>query len=105
MFSFAQHLGNGIPCVDFYGQKGDQELIKVMKYIHEISKEDNLREANEKMFRLNEIRQSPIDKFIKYYSIDELSESDDNVTDKDDNDFEDDGVTVIPRHLSIGFGG
>lgn len=37
---------------------------------------------------MKKILDSGIDKFIKYYSIDELSES-------DDNDFEDDGVTVI----------
>jgi len=36
------------------------------------------------------LRKSSIDKFIKYYSIDEESES-------DENDFEDDGVTVIPN--------
>ena len=91
VFSFASHLSNGIPVVDFLGQKGDQELIKVMKYVHELSKEENLRVANEGMFQLNKILESPIDKFIKYYSIDELSESDD-----DGNDFEDDGVTVMP---------
>ena len=84
VFSFATHLANGIPCVDFLGQKGDQELIKVMKYIQEISKEENLRTANEEMFQLDMLRQSSIDKFIKYYSIDEESES-------DENDFEDDG--------------
>ena len=70
-----------------------------MKYVHEISKEDNIRAANERMFRLQELRESPIDKFIKYYSIDELSESD------DDNDFEDDGVTVIPDGPPAGAGG
>ena len=37
---------------------------------------------------MSKILDSGIDKFIKYYSIDELSES-------DDNDFEDDGITVI----------
>ena len=50
VFSFASHLSNGIPVVDFLGQRGDQELIKVMKYVHEISKEDNLRAVNESVF-------------------------------------------------------
>ena len=60
-----------------------------MKYALEISKEDNLRLANERMFQFNKILESPIDKFIKYYNSSERSES-------DDNDFEDDGITVLP---------
>ena len=68
-----------------------------MKYVHEISKEENLQVANEGMFQLTKILESPIDKFIKYYSIDELSESDEEiVSEKTVKDFEDDGMTVMP---------
>ena len=68
-----------------------------MKYVHEISKEDNLQAANEGMFQLNKILESPIDKFIQYYSIDELSESDEEElpSEEEPKDFEDDGMTVM----------
>ena len=67
-----------------------------MKYVHEISKEDNLQAANEGMFQLNKILESPIDKFIQYYSIDELSESDEEIESEESKDFEEDGMTVMP---------
>ena len=42
---------------------------------------------NEKVFQLNKIKKSNLDVFIRYYTITELSES-------DETDFEDDGQTV-----------
>lgn len=50
VFSFARNLSNGIPIASFYGCKKDSELIKVMKYVHQISKEDDLMVANETQF-------------------------------------------------------
>ena len=43
--------------------------------------------ANERQFQLKAMLQQPIEKFVQYYQIDEMSES-------DDNDFEEDGVTM-----------
>jgi CTD small phosphatase-like protein 2 len=37
VFSFAFHLENGIPVVPYFGEKDDLEMIKVMKYINQIS--------------------------------------------------------------------
>ena len=50
VFSFAKHLSNGVPIAGFYGAKKDCELIKVMKYVHQIALEDNLAVANEHQF-------------------------------------------------------
>ena len=48
VFSFATHLSNGIPIASFYGGKKDRELIKVMKYVHSLAKEQNIVVANER---------------------------------------------------------
>ena len=37
VFSFATHLSNGVPIASFYGCKKDSELIKLMKYVHQIA--------------------------------------------------------------------
>jgi CTD small phosphatase-like protein 2 len=50
VYSFAFHLENGIPIVPFLGEKDDQELIKVIKYINSIQNRDDLRVLNEKIF-------------------------------------------------------
>ena len=47
----------------------------------------SIMDANESRLHLQEIRESPLVKFIKYYQIEELSES-------DENDFEEDGQSV-----------
>ena len=63
-----------------------------MKYVLEISKEDNLRAVNESVFQFHKILGSKIEKFIQYYSVAELSESE-----EEQNDFEDDGKSVLPQ--------
>ena len=57
-----------------------------MKYVHSIAKFDNLKQVNEETFSLQKIKDSPIEMFIKYYQISELSE-------ESDQDFEEDGQT------------
>ena len=57
-----------------------------MKYVHSIAQFDNLREINEATFSLQKITDSPIETFIQYYQIEELSE-------ESDQDFEEDGLT------------
>ena len=36
VYSFAFHLENGIPMVPFFGDKGDNEMIKLIKYLKSI---------------------------------------------------------------------
>ena len=60
IFSFAANLKNGIPVVDFIGQKGDTELIKVANYLQSLSKYKNIMKENEKNFSLQKILKSNI---------------------------------------------
>ena len=87
VFCFAKHLSNGVPIAGFYGDKKDCELVKVMKYVHQIAQEENLQVANELQFGLKAMLSTPISNFAMYYQIDEMSES-------DENDFEEDGDTL-----------
>ena len=44
IYSFAFNLENGIPILNFMGDKNDNELIKVMKYLFYIKDFKNLME-------------------------------------------------------------
>lgn len=46
VYSFAFHLENGIPMVPFFGDMGDKEMIKLIKYIKSIAEKDDLRTTN-----------------------------------------------------------
>jgi hypothetical protein len=74
VYSFAFHLENGIPIVPFIGQKDDQELIKVIKYITDIHEKPDLRVPNNENFQLKKIFNSNIESFIKHYDFDLLSD-------------------------------
>jgi TFIIF-interacting CTD phosphatase-like protein len=47
IFSFAANLKNGIPVVDFLGDRQDTELLKVANYVLALADESNLMRANE----------------------------------------------------------
>lgn len=90
IFSFAANLKNGIPVVDFLGDRQDTELLKVANYVLALADESNLMRANEQVFGLQRIKKAQIDKFIKYYGVDEMTEY-------DDTDFDDNGGTVVSQ--------
>jgi hypothetical protein len=52
IFSFAANLKNGIPVVDYLGNVNDCELLKVANYVANLSKEENLMKANDRVFGL-----------------------------------------------------
>jgi CTD small phosphatase-like protein 2 len=72
IYSFAFNLENGIPIINFLGDKNDHELLKVMKYLYYLKDFKNLKEENEKTYNLKKIFDSNIETYIKYY--DECSE-------------------------------
>jgi hypothetical protein len=74
IYSFAFHLSNGIPCVPFFGEKDDRELIKIIKHFTCIAPQDDLRIPNEKSFKLDKIYKSDIESFIQYYDFDYLQD-------------------------------
>ena len=41
-YSFAFHLGNGIPVIPFYENKNDRELYFLTKYLLELAKYANI---------------------------------------------------------------
>lgn len=82
MFSFANNLRNGVPIVDFQGQKQDNELKKLTYYLMQIADSPSLRKTNEATYNFMQLMNSPLERFIKYYTCNsEYTES----------DFDDDG--------------
>ena len=52
IFSFAANLPNGIPVVDFLGNRDDCELLKVANYAIALSTADDIMTANDDIFGL-----------------------------------------------------
>ena len=50
IYSFAFNLENGIPILNFMGDKKDIELLKLMKHLYHMKDFDNLRVENERIY-------------------------------------------------------
>lgn len=77
-----------------------------MLYVHSIVNSDNLRDANEECFGFNKLLNSNIEKFIKYYKYEELSEnneSDFNAdgTSYDNNVFDEGQILITGSHTVL----
>jgi TFIIF-interacting CTD phosphatase-like protein len=53
IYSFAFHLENGIPILDYEGDNRDSELLHLMNYLNKIKDCENIRRENEKVYKLN----------------------------------------------------
>lgn len=91
IYSFGFQLENGIPILDFMGDRKDTELRKVMQTLHHLKGFENLPFENEKIFKLREIYNQDMDVYIRYYDSDQWSE--DQIK-----DFDDDGHTEIQTY-------
>ena len=66
-YAFALQLENGYPIVPFYECKGDKEIEKLTKYLLQIQFAEDVRTENRKKFRLRQLLDVDIRKFIQYY--------------------------------------
>ena len=64
IYSFAFNLENGIPILNYEGDKNDIEMIHVIKHLKHMKNFSNLRVENEKVYQLNMIYSSNIEDFI-----------------------------------------
>lgn len=53
--SFGFQIDNGVPILDWRGDRSDQELKYLMKYLLEAKKYDDVREFNKERLRLTEL--------------------------------------------------
>ena len=58
-------------------------MIKLIKYLKHIHKQEDIRDYNDNVFQLKRILASKIETFIQYYSLDKITEDD-----LDEDDFE-----------------
>ena len=66
-YAFGFQLENGYPIIPFYDCKEDEEIKKLTQYLLQISNADSVLLENRRKFRLNEILDVNVEKFIKYY--------------------------------------
>ena len=86
VYSFSFHLDNGIPVVPFFGEDGDSELLKVMNYFDKIRNTEDFRIQNKKAFKFSKIFKSPIESFIKYYTYENMEESESEMSSDTDSE-------------------
>jgi len=67
VYSFAFHLENGVPIVPFFGNKDDIEMLRVARYLSQISYKKDIRSINDKVFQLKKIYDSHIESYISFY--------------------------------------
>ncbi len=68
-------------------------MIKVMRYISQISEKPDLRSANNNVFQLKKILNSKIENFIKHYDIEKISNFD-----QSENQTEGDSPMEVKQH-------
>jgi TFIIF-interacting CTD phosphatases, including NLI-interacting factor len=62
--SFGFQIDNGIPILEWTGNKQDEELRYLMDYLIEAKKYDDVREYNKEKLKLVELANSNIDEFL-----------------------------------------
>jgi len=62
--SFGFQIDNGIPILEWTGNKQDEELKYLMDYLLEAKKYDDLREYNKEKLKLVELANSNIEEFL-----------------------------------------
>jgi CTD small phosphatase-like protein 2 len=87
VYSFGAQLSNGIPITPFKDDKDDREFICLMNYIRMIKEVDDFRVANREAFKMEQVYQFNLEKFIHYYDYDQCNEkSDEEYSETDEND-------------------
>lgn len=82
VFSFGAQLANGIPIAPFKNDKDDREFIHLMNYLEVMKNYDDLRIPNREAFKMEQVYQFKLDKYIQYYDYDLCDEkSDDDYSD------------------------
>ncbi len=64
--SFGFQIENGIPIIEWTGDKNDEELKYLMDYLIEARKHDDLREYNREKLKLIELANSNIEEFLEF---------------------------------------
>ena len=66
--AFGLHINNGIPILDFYGQEGDKELLKLMPFLKALSQVEDVRPVIKKKYNLSgllEIKKKDLDFYFE----------------------------------------
>ena len=87
VYSFGAQLSNGIPIIPFKDDTEDREFLFLMNYLKLIKDADDLRKVNREAFKMEQVYQFNLDKFINYYDYDQCNEkSGDEYSDNEEKD-------------------
>lgn len=94
IYSFAFNLENGIPILNYMGDKQDDQLLKIAEYLRQMKDATNLRVENEKIQKLKRMfNDCNWRNFIHYYEPDEQTEQ------LEEPDFDIDGITIKTKDV------
>ena len=84
VYSFGAQLSNGIPITPFKEDKDDREFICLMNYLQILKDYDDMRVLNREAFKMEQVYQFKLDKYIHYYNYELCDEkSDDEYSDNE----------------------
>jgi CTD small phosphatase-like protein 2 len=66
-YAFAAQLDNGYPIIPFYDYKEDDEMAVLTHYLLQIQGYDDIRSENIRKFKLRELSEYSIGKYIQFY--------------------------------------
>lgn len=66
-YAFASQLDNGYPIIPFYDCQEDEEMKNLTEYLLKIQSVEDVRVENRKKFKLKELTDFHIGKYIQYY--------------------------------------
>ena len=71
----------------FKDDRSDREFINLMRYIEDIKDYDDLRVANRKLFKMEQVYKFNVENFIQYYEYEEgMRDSSDEEIDDEEED-------------------
>ena len=87
VYSFGSQLSNGIPITPFKDDKEDSEFLCLMNYLEAIKDEEDMRIPNKAAFRMEQVYNIKLDKFIDYYDYeDAVHDGHDEISDDEGDD-------------------
>ena len=73
-YSFSYQIDNGYPIIPYLNDNKDNELKKLQNYLDELIDIEDIRKINKEKFKLQWLCTLNIEKFLKYYIIQEDNE-------------------------------
>ena len=78
-------MANGIPITPFKDDKDDREFLCLMHFLELLNQEEDMRVLNRQAFKMEQVYQFKLDKYIQYYNYELCEEQSDDEYSEDEN--------------------